>query len=96
MKIQKQKYEYIFNEIIDKVIQEERQYIDDWDLPCKGDDKERRRYWERNQKECIKHFYTFNCLDAWKTEQAMLNDIGYNPFYMDVIEIVQGKRLPAN
>jgi len=33
-------------------------------------------------------------LDAWKTEQDMLNDIGYNPFYMDVIEVVTGKRLP--
>jgi len=95
MKITKLKYEHVFDAIIEKVIQEERQYIEEWDLPCKGNDNERRRYWERNQKECIEHFYTFNCLDAWKTEQEMLNDIGYTPFYMDVIEIATGKRLPS-
>jgi|DEB0MinimDraft_6_1074348.scaffolds.fasta_scaffold28711_2 hypothetical protein len=96
MKIRKLKYEYIFNQIIDRVLQEDGHHLDDWDLPCKGDADERKRYWKNNQKECIHHFYTFNCLDAWKTEQEMLNDIGYNPLYMDVIEIVKGKRLPSN
>jgi hypothetical protein len=94
MKTNKLKYEYIFSQIIDKVITEEWDRLDEWDLPCKGDETARRRYWGRNQKECIRHYYTFNCLDAWKTEQEMLNDIGYNPFYMDVIEVVTGKRLP--
>ena len=89
----KLKYEYVFDQIIDKVIEEESWYLDDWDLPCKGSDNERRRYWTNNQKECILHYYTFNCLDAWKTEQDMLNDIGYNPLYMDVIQIVTGQRL---
>lgn len=96
MKIQQLKYEYIFSQIIDRVIKEEGYHLNDWDLPCKGDDDERRHYWRNNQKECIGHFYTFNCLDAWKTEQEMLNDIGYNPLYTDVIEIVEGKRLPLN
>jgi hypothetical protein len=94
MKTNKLKYEYIFAEIIDKVIKEESLHLDEWDLPCKGSEVDRRRYWGRNQKECIEHYYTFNCLDAWKTEQDMLNDIGYNPFYMDVIKVVTGKCLP--
>jgi len=93
-KTKKLKYEYIYKQLIDRVIEEEAYHLDEWDLPCKGSDAERRRYWGRNQKECIHHFYTFNCLDAWETEQAMLDDIGYNPFYMDVIEVVTGKRLP--
>jgi|GEM_PF-5589326 hypothetical protein len=92
MKI-KEKYEYIFEEIIEKVIKEESLHLDDWDLPCKGLDEERLRYWRRNQIECITHFYTYECLDNWSTESEMLKDIGYNPLYMDVIEIVTGKRL---
>tara|TARA_R110000868_G_scaffold217766_1_gene467891 strand:- start:146 stop:442 length:297 start_codon:yes stop_codon:yes gene_type:complete len=91
----KLKYEYIFDRIIAKVIHEEGYHLDEWDLPCKGDDNERRRYWVNNQKECIEHFYTFNGLhsDNWGSEQHMLNDIGYNPLYMDVIECVEGTRL---
>jgi hypothetical protein len=89
------KFEYIFERVIDRVIDEEGYHLDDWDLPCKGSADERRRYWERNQKECIEHFYTFNCLhsDNWGSEQRLLDGIGYNPLYMDIIECVEGKRL---
>lgn len=90
----KEKYEYIFEQIIERVLKEESDHLDDWDLPCKDTETERRRYWSQNQKECIRHFYTYECLDAWNSEKAMLKNIGYNPFYMDVIEIVEGKRLP--
>ena len=91
----KLKYEHVFDEIIEKVIIDESDKLDEWDLPWKtGTDDERRIYWRNNQKECIRHFFHIYCLDAWKTEQEMLNDIGYHPFYMDVIEIATGKRLP--
>jgi hypothetical protein len=93
--MKKEKYEYIFEHLIDRVLKEESLHLDDWDLPCKGTETERMRYWSRNQKECINHFYIYEGLDAWDTEKEMLKDIGYNPFYMDVIEIVKGKRLPC-
>lgn len=83
----------IFAQIVDKTISIEGQHLDDWDVACKGNANERKQYYLLNKFECIENYYHYECLDAWSTVQEMEDDVGPASLYLDVIEIVTGKRL---
>ena len=82
----------VFHKIVDKAVDIESQYLNIWDVPCKGNTKERKEYYLSNKFECIKNYYHYECLDAWDSVAEMERDIGgSDSLYLDVIEIVTGK-----
>lgn len=84
----------IYHKLVDKVVSIEGQYLDIWDVPCKGNAKERKEYYLLNKFECVKNYYYYECLDAWSSIEEMEQDVGSYALYLDVIEIVKGKKLP--
>jgi len=84
----------ILHQIIDKTVAIEGQHLDIWDVKCKGNAKERKEYYLLNKFECIENYYHYECLDAWQNVEEMEHDVGSDSLYLDVIEIVTGKKLP--
>ena len=94
LRIDLKKVNEIFEQIVDKAVSIEGQYLDIWDVPCKGNAKERKEYYLLNKFECIENYYHYECLDAWRNVEEMKHDVGSDSLYLDVIEIVTGKKLP--
>jgi len=94
LRIDLKKVNEIFKQIVDKAVSIEGQYLDIWDVPCKGDAKERKEYYLLNKFECIENYYHYECLDAWRSVEEMEHDVGSDSLYLDVVEIVTGKKLP--
>ena len=94
MRINSKKCNELYHKIIDKVVSIEGQHLDIWDVPCKGNAKERKEYYLLNKFECIENYYHYECLNAWRSVGEMEEDVGIVPLYLDVIEIVTGKKLP--
>jgi len=94
LRIESKKVNEIFKQIVDKAVSIEGQHLDIWDVACKGNARERKEYYLLNKFECIENYYHYECLDAWRNVKEMKYDAGSNPLYLDVIEIVTGKRLP--
>ena len=84
----------LYHKLVDKVVSIEGQHLDIWDVPCKGNAKERKEYYLSNKFECVENYYYYECLDAWKNVEEMKDDVGSVPLYLDVIEIVTGNKLP--
>ena len=84
----------LYHKLVDKVVSIEGQHLDIWDVPCKGNAKERKEYYLLNKFECVENYYYYECLDAWKNVEEMKDDVGSVPLYLDVIEIVTGNKLP--
>ena len=91
IRIDSKKVNEIFKQIVDKAVSIEGQYLDIWDVPCKGNAKKRKEYYLSNKFECVENYYHYECLDAWKSVEEMEQDVGSVPSYLDVIEIVSGK-----
>ena len=83
----------LYHKLVDKVVSIEGQHLDIWDVPCKGNAKERKEYYLLNKFECVENYYYYECLDAWHSIKEMEQDVGSVPLYLDVIELVTGKRL---
>jgi hypothetical protein len=94
LRIDLKKVNEIFEQIVDKAVSIEGQYLDIWDVSCKGNARERKEYYRLNKFECVENYYHYECLDAWKNVQEMEDDVGSDSLYLDVIEIVTGKKLP--
>mgnify|MGYP003124130801 FL=1 len=94
LRIDLKKCNEIFYKIVDKTVAIEGQYLDIWNVPCKGNSRERKEYYLLNKFNCINNYYHYECLDAWDSVKEMEQDIGgLNSLYLDVIEIVKGKAL---
>ena len=92
LRIDSKKCNELFYQIIDKAVDIEGQYLDIWDIECKGNAEERKQYYLSNKFECIENYYHYECLDAWNSVEEMEQDIGgSDSLYLDVIEIVTGK-----
>jgi len=94
LRIDLKKVNEIFEQIVDKAVSIEGQYLDIWDVSCKGNARERKEYYRLNKFECVENYYHYECLDAWSNVQEMEDDVGSDSLYLDVIEIVTGKKLP--
>ena len=94
LRIDLKKCNKIFYQIIDKTVAIEGQHLDIWDVPCKGNAEQRKQYYLLNKFECIENYYHYECLDAWSNVKEMQHDVGSDSLYLDVIEIVTGKKLP--
>ena len=94
LRIDLKKVNEIFEQIVDKAVSIEGQHLDIWDVACKGNAKERKEYYLLNKFECVENYYHYECLDAWSNVQEMEDDVGSDSLYLDVIEIVTGKKLP--
>jgi len=94
IRINSKKCNELYHKLVDKVVSIEGQHLDIWDVACKGNAKERKEYYLLNKFECVENYYHYECLDAWKNVQEMEDDVGSDSLYLDVIEIVTGKKLP--
>lgn len=94
LRIDLKKVNEIFEKIVDKAVYIEGQHLDIWDVKCKGNAKERKEYYLLNKFKCIENYYHYECLDAWSNVKEMEQDVGSDSLYLDVIEIVTGKKLP--
>ena len=94
LRINLKKVSEVYRQIVDNVVSIEEQHLDVWDVPCKGNTKERKEYYLFNKFECIENYYHYECLDAWRNVEEMKHDVGSDSLYLDVIEIITGKKLP--
>lgn len=95
IRVDSKKCNELYHKLVDKVVSIEGQHLDIWDVPCKGDAKERKEYYLLNKFECVKSYYYYECLNAWLSVEEMEQDVGFDSLYLDVIEIVTGKKLPT-
>jgi hypothetical protein len=93
IRINSKKCNELYHKLVDKVVYIEGQHLDIWDVPCKGNAKERKEYYLLNKFECIKSYYYYECLNAWRSVEEMEQDVGFDSLYLDVIELVTGKKL---
>jgi hypothetical protein len=91
IRVDSKKCNELYHKLVDKVVSIEGQHLDIWDVPCKGDAKERKEYYLLNKFECVKSYYYYECLNAWLSVEEMEQDVGFDSLYLDVIEIVTGK-----
>ena len=95
LRTETKKLNEIFEKIVDEAVSIEGQHLDIWDVACKGNAKERKEYYLLNKFECVENYYHYECLDAWSNVEEMEDDVGSDSLYLDVIEIVTGKKLPT-